>query len=496
MNFMSNTSNTNKYLNIDNTIDDHHSFLSSNESISSGDGNVSDNVLVQPQNFHSPSVSEPFQDHTNVLCSNNSTVFLQYYLPPGTNELYSNNPTVFSYYFPPVSNQLPNNGSNQLPSYSVSTNQTDCHSSQVNLPFCQTSSNSNVYFQDNTNQSCDTGVPVSGCVPSNFSNYLFPSNCCFFVGYSDGTVKQMEPDFVFVPQKHGVYCVQASSSSFNLIPLQINPRVEVNSVKSLPNVIESYPKSMNTLTNTRSRTPKQNPLKSKNLRNSIVKENSSVRNISLNNTIVDSQEKTQRRYGFRSKQIKIDRTHSNILRMFKDVLAKPDQLVRGNDTVRVHIKKYRCLTVVEDALKDITNVPDLNVIQLAAPISKKNAKQKKGFIIYLKIDDETKIDEVVQIFKSYGLNECVVAPERTKQEKESPIGKEPQTEKEQHFEEFDEKDSGPLDSQFDKKVCRFSSSDIQIDKKFENEDCLNISDNDLSVSLTPPQKARKASCGG
>jgi len=516
MNLISNNI-VNKNHNMEKNLSDNNSILSCNESMSSVDGNMSDNVVqtTDMQVFHTqnnqsqPLIVNGFVNNQN-LRINNFTAFPQYHTQNmSSGSTYLNLQYPYSTVIPQtlqIVNQLPNTFVyNQMPNQMYLASQANLTSQQPNkintpgtTPFFQSpTSNSNLNVTNNNNQSsCDTGVPISGCVPSNYSSFVFPSNCCFFVGYNDGTVSPMQPDFVYDPQQHGVY---EFTSNLQLVSREIIPRTTVNPVKSSPIVVESYPKKSNSphdLSVTRSRNSKQIQISSN--------ADLSYRNTSLNETshgqiipTVDSklqrhsadvghQKPPTRRFGFRSKQIKIDRTHSSVLRTFKDVLAKPDELVRGDDTVRVHVKKFRCLTVVEDALADITNDPELNVVKLAAPISKKNAKQKKGFIIYLKIDDASKINKVVTIFKSYGLDECVVAPERKTvvQEVDNNL----------------REDSYVHSQPFESKNCSMVTDEDQEKREngFVNKEPFGITltDTELTVSLTPPCEIRRLSCGG
>merc|ERR1712048_505990 len=83
------------------------------------------------------------------------------------------------------------------------------------------------------------------------------------------------------------------------------------------------------------------------------------------------------------------------------LFAAEKELVRGNDTVRVHVKTFPGLTKISEALAEVENHPSIQMCRIACPFSKKNKKQKKGFIVYLKVGSPEEARLVIDIFKKY-----------------------------------------------------------------------------------------------
>ena len=69
----------------------------------------------------------------------------------------------------------------------------------------------------------------------------------------------------------------------------------------------------------------------------------------------------------------------------KGLYAGDDEVLRGFDTVRVHVKTYKALNRIECPLNDVEKHPAVEVLKIATPFSMKNRFQKKGFIVYLKL---------------------------------------------------------------------------------------------------------------
>merc|ERR1719150_1617216 len=111
----------------------------------------------------------------------------------------------------------------------------------------------------------------------------------------------------------------------------------------------------------------------------------------------------KRKYKHRSKQERIEQVHAETKEKYTalGLYAAEDEVLRGFDTIRVHVKTYRGLNVVNQPLDRIMNDPSIHVLKIATPFSMKNKFQKKGFIIYLKLADERQVPMVQAIFKDY-----------------------------------------------------------------------------------------------
>jgi len=122
---------------------------------------------------------------------------------------------------------------------------------------------------------------------------------------------------------------------------------------------------------------------------------------------------SKRRFGYRSKQRKIEQTRSWIKNEFdrQGLFAMERELVRGPDTVRVHVKTYDGLSDIKQALNDVQRDRRIQIARVACPFSKKNKFQKKGYIVYLKVSEISQVPFVFEIFSKYQTlyKNCVVA---------------------------------------------------------------------------------------
>jgi len=124
-----------------------------------------------------------------------------------------------------------------------------------------------------------------------------------------------------------------------------------------------------------------------------------------------------RNFGYRSKQKKIEQTRSWIKNEFdrQGLFAAERELVRGHDTVRVHVKTFDGLTDIKHALNQVQNHKGIQIVRVACPFSKKNKFQKKGYIVYLRVREVEQIPFVLEIFSKYKnlYKNCVVAVPKT-----------------------------------------------------------------------------------
>lgn len=113
----------------------------------------------------------------------------------------------------------------------------------------------------------------------------------------------------------------------------------------------------------------------------------------------------QRKYPHRSKQRKIENTTRWIQTIAENlgIFAAPRELVRGRRTVQCHAKTFQACKDVKIALQKILENEIIQIARIACPFSKKNEFQKKGFILYLKVEDETQVRLAEEIFRKQGL---------------------------------------------------------------------------------------------
>jgi len=135
--------------------------------------------------------------------------------------------------------------------------------------------------------------------------------------------------------------------------------------------------------------------------------------------------KRQKKFGYRSKQRKIDRTHRNIQEKFSalGLFSKERELVRGDDTLRIHVKTFEGLTDIQSALNEIHNHKEIEIVRVAAVFSKKNRFQKKGFIVYLKVGSVAEVDICMRLLKRYhnSLRNVAIARAKTPQVSTKPV---------------------------------------------------------------------------
>lgn len=121
----------------------------------------------------------------------------------------------------------------------------------------------------------------------------------------------------------------------------------------------------------------------------------------------------KRKYKHRSKQDRIIDVHQTLKEYYthKGLYAGEDEVLRGFDTVRVHVKTYRGLNKIDLPLKEVENHPAVKILKIATPFSMKNKFQKKGFIVYLKLASVDMVPIVQEIFKVYEeyFNKCDIA---------------------------------------------------------------------------------------
>lgn len=93
----------------------------------------------------------------------------------------------------------------------------------------------------------------------------------------------------------------------------------------------------------------------------------------------------QRKYSYRSKQNKINVVLTNLKRRFSNngKLAH-GEVLRGEDTLRIDVKRFTALQQIEKVIDGIERNPKVEIVKADFPVSQKNRFQKKGFIAYLK----------------------------------------------------------------------------------------------------------------
>jgi len=136
---------------------------------------------------------------------------------------------------------------------------------------------------------------------------------------------------------------------------------------------------------------------------------------SVNARPVAEEEKPQknRKFRHRSKQERITQIHEMLRIKYtqRGLYAGDDEVLRGFDTVRVHVKTYHALGKIDEALDEVERHERVLIKKIATPFSMKNRFQKKGFIVYLKLADESMVPYVQDVFALYSehFNKCDLA---------------------------------------------------------------------------------------
>merc|ERR1712048_1539561 len=114
----------------------------------------------------------------------------------------------------------------------------------------------------------------------------------------------------------------------------------------------------------------------------------------------------------RAKQIKIMKIRTLVKDQCvnKGIYAEEnEEFLRGEDVLRIHVKTWEALDLIQDVLDEVeTAVP---IARIALPFSMKNKFQKKGFICYLKVQDVFDVSLVQSIFSKHSeaFKKCDVA---------------------------------------------------------------------------------------
>lgn len=113
------------------------------------------------------------------------------------------------------------------------------------------------------------------------------------------------------------------------------------------------------------------------------------------------QKKQGVKHPHRSKQKKIMAVHSMVEELWKNKgkLAGDDEVLRGEDVLRIHVKTWEGLDLISDVLDHVEQCVPIN--RIALPFSMKNKFQKKGFIVYLKLNDKIHVPTVQAIFAQH-----------------------------------------------------------------------------------------------
>jgi len=113
--------------------------------------------------------------------------------------------------------------------------------------------------------------------------------------------------------------------------------------------------------------------------------------------------KKRTKYGYRSKQNKIDTVHENLQKRYaaRGILADKEEVLRGHDVLRLHVKKFDALTKIEQVLEAAEKQRGVMLKSVSIPLSMKNEFQKKGFLVYCQLSNVEHVEKVKKFFQSY-----------------------------------------------------------------------------------------------
>jgi len=113
-------------------------------------------------------------------------------------------------------------------------------------------------------------------------------------------------------------------------------------------------------------------------------------------------QKKKTKFGFRSKQIMIDKVFNNLQKKYSalGLLASADEVLRGQDTIRIHVKKFKALQKIEEALTALEEA-GITFARISTPLSMKNQFQKKGFLVYIKLAHIDMVEATKAILRKY-----------------------------------------------------------------------------------------------
>jgi len=113
----------------------------------------------------------------------------------------------------------------------------------------------------------------------------------------------------------------------------------------------------------------------------------------------------------RSKQMKITKVHTEVREncVRKNIFADEREVLRGPDVLRIHVKTWEGLDLIQEVLDEVES--EVAIAKVTLPFSMKNKFQKKGFICYLKVQNEESVPIVQGIFGKYpeAFKKCDVA---------------------------------------------------------------------------------------
>lgn len=120
----------------------------------------------------------------------------------------------------------------------------------------------------------------------------------------------------------------------------------------------------------------------------------------------------KKKFGYRSKQNKIDMVYAALVSKYTTIgtLVDQDDVLRGPNVIRLHVKKYDALCSIEDALCAVERADGLKIDGVSIPLSMKNTFQKKGFLVYIRLEEISMVESAQTILRKFPeFKKCGVA---------------------------------------------------------------------------------------
>lgn len=120
----------------------------------------------------------------------------------------------------------------------------------------------------------------------------------------------------------------------------------------------------------------------------------------------------KKKFGYRSKQNKIDMVYAALVSKYTSIgtLVDQDDVLRGPNVIRLHVKKYDALCSIEDALCAVERADGLKIDGVSIPLSMKNTFQKKGFLVYIRLEEIAMVEPAQDILRKFPeFKKCGVA---------------------------------------------------------------------------------------
>jgi hypothetical protein len=114
-----------------------------------------------------------------------------------------------------------------------------------------------------------------------------------------------------------------------------------------------------------------------------------------------------------TKQSLIDKSHNDLVKHYTKLgLYHGDGLLRGEDTIRIHVKTVPTLENIEHLLEEIRTM--VGITQIDIPISMKNSHQKKGYTVFVKFASAKDIPKAQAIVENHShIFQCAIALTRS-----------------------------------------------------------------------------------